>query len=99
MQDCIAGLERTLDVVETDTARAWLDVDLVHARRRATRVDADDTEDEPSLLRSMPPFITALSSPNEHELSTAHPLLGAHPSLPDERGMTRIDAGVGGIIA
>jgi hypothetical protein len=35
MQDCIAELERTLDVVETDMARAWLDVDLVHARRRA----------------------------------------------------------------
>jgi hypothetical protein len=80
MQDCIAELERTLDVVETDTARAWLDVDLVHARRRAAGVDADDTEDEPALLcsmpRSSPPF------PHPTSMSFPPPTLSLVPTPP-----------------
>jgi hypothetical protein len=54
VQDCISELERALDVVETDSARARLEVDLERARRRAAGLDADDAEDEPASLRSVP---------------------------------------------
>uniref|UniRef100_A0A0D9XK58 Rubisco accumulation factor 1 C-terminal domain-containing protein n=1 Tax=Leersia perrieri TaxID=77586 RepID=A0A0D9XK58_9ORYZ len=56
-EDAVAELERAMQVVETDAARARVEVEMERARRKAAGEEIDDEEASPELARPDVPVV------------------------------------------
>lgn len=86
VEDCVAELERALQVAETDSARARLEVDLERAKRRAAGEDVDQDEDDPASRPGVP--VVRLQYGEIAEASTVLLL----PVVREKDGVAAVDA-------